>query len=41
VAKILKPGEGGDLLLLGRSIMSRLKLPRESKSVAQTDPAVP
>jgi cyanophycinase len=39
VAKVLKPGEGGDLLLLGRSVMSRLKPPSEGKPVVKKDVA--
>jgi cyanophycinase len=39
VAKVLKPGEGGDLLLLGRAVMSRLKPPSEGKPVVQKDVA--
>ncbi|HEY7309468.1 MAG TPA: cyanophycinase, partial [Gemmataceae bacterium] len=39
VAKVLKPGEGGDLLLLGRSVMSQLKPPSEGKPVVKQDRA--
>jgi cyanophycinase len=39
VARVLKPGEGGDLLLLGRSVMSRLNPPTEGKPVVKKDSA--
>jgi cyanophycinase len=39
VAKVLKPGEGGDLLLLNRSVMSRLTPPSEGKTVVKQDRA--
>jgi cyanophycinase len=39
VAKVLKPGESGDLLLLGRSAMSRLISPSEIIPVVKQDRA--
>jgi cyanophycinase len=35
VTKVLKPGEGGDLLLLGHSVLARLTSPAEVKPVAK------
>jgi cyanophycinase len=40
VAKVLKPGASGDLLLLGRSLMSRLHPPAKSNPVVKPDRAV-
>jgi cyanophycinase len=37
VAKVLKPGEGGDLHLLGRSVITRLTSPGDSKPVVKQD----
>jgi cyanophycinase len=39
VTKVLKPGEGSDLLLLSRSVMSRLTSPSEGKPVVKQDRA--
>lgn len=39
VTKVLKSGEGGDLLLLGRSVMARLKPASEGKPVVKKDRA--
>jgi cyanophycinase len=40
VTKVLKPGEGGDLLLLGRSMMARLTSSSEVKPVVKQDRAI-
>jgi hypothetical protein len=37
VVKVLKPGEGGDLHLLGRSVITRLTSPGDSKPVVKQD----